>query len=87
MSAFMTIDCTAGSGIDNVSKDAQRIADMLGISVDFRFNDVHCVATPGGSAEYLAEEQQRQQARKLERPRDIRFASSRSRHPSVEAVS
>lgn len=77
MSAFMTIDCTAGSNIEHVSRDAQRIADMLGIGVDFRFNNVHCVAVPGGSAEHLAEEQQRQQSRKLERPMDHRFASSR----------
>jgi hypothetical protein len=76
MSSFVTIDCTAGSSIDRVSADAQRIADLLGISVDFRFNDVHCVAVPGGSADHLAEEQQRQQSRKLERPMDIRFARS-----------
>lgn len=76
MNAFITIDCTAGSAIDNVAADAQRIADMLGISVDFRFNDVHCVAAPGGNAELLSERQQHQQSRKLERPMDHRFASS-----------
>lgn len=76
MSAFLTIDCTAGSDIRHIADDAQRIADMLGISVDFRFNDVSCVAAPGGSASRLADAQQVQQSRKLERPYDTRFASS-----------
>lgn len=78
MSAFITLDCTGGSDIRHVSADAQRIADLLGVSVDFRFNDVHCVAAPGGSAEALADRQQAEQARKLSlaHPRDHKFASS-----------
>lgn len=79
MSAFLTIDCTAGTSIENMCADAQRIADLLGISVDFKFNDVHCVAPPGGSASLLADRQQHQHARKLERPMDHRFASSSER--------
>lgn len=76
MSTHLTIDCTAGTSIDTMAADAQRIADLLGVSVDFNFNDVHCVAAPGGSAGLLSAEQQRQQSRKLERPMDRRFASS-----------
>lgn len=77
MGAHITMDCTAGTSIDTMAADAQRVADLLGITVDFKFNDVHCVASPGGSAESLAAEQQEQQARKLTGPLDWKFAASR----------
>ena len=79
MSVFIKLECTAGTSIESASVDAQRVADMLGIAVEFNFNDVHCYVVPGGSAVALAEEQQKQQARKLSAPLDRRFASSRPR--------
>lgn len=77
MGAHVTLDCTAGTSIDTMAADAQRVADLLGITVEFKFNDVHCVASPGGSAERLAAEQQEQQRRKLTGPMDRKFAASR----------
>lgn len=71
----------AGSDIVNVSADAQRIADLLGVMVEFRFNDVLCMAAPGGDRSALASAQQEQQSRKLCSPRDQRFASSRVSAP------
>lgn len=81
MSAFITIDNTGGTDITNASEDAQRIADLLGIWVEFKFNDVKCYAAPGGSAEYLAQNQQHEQARALTRWGDSKRAySSRAPH-------
>jgi hypothetical protein len=77
MSAHIELHPHAGSDIVKVSADAQRIADLLGITIEFRFNDVLCMASPGGDAAALAERQQAEQARKLSGPYDRRFASSR----------
>lgn len=76
----------AGSDIVNVSADAQRIADLLGVTVKFRFNDVLCMAAPGGDGSALASAQQEQQARALRSPRDQRFASSHVFAPTTPST-
>lgn len=70
------MDVLGGAQIDATAQAAQRIADLLGISVTFSFNDVKCCAAPGGSADTLSERQQQEQARKLQHPSDRRFARS-----------
>jgi hypothetical protein len=52
-------------GIEEVAREAQRIADLTDRSVGFEFNSVRCVAWPGGSAEKLAELQQEAQRHQL----------------------
>lgn len=76
MSARLTIEVNAGTSIENASMDAQRIATLLGINCEFSFNDVKCLASPDGDYLLLAKRQQFEQARKLARPTDWRFASS-----------
>ena len=77
MSASIKIEIYAGTSIDDASRDAQWVADSLRIRCEFRFNDVKCVAVPGGNAARLAERQQREQSRKLTGPLDWRSASSK----------
>lgn len=77
MSATLSIEISAGSSIERAAEDAQRIADILRVNVEFSFNEVRCLAVPGGMPDVLAERQQQEQARKLTNPRDTRFASSR----------
>lgn len=76
MSAWLEIDITAGTSIETACADAQRISDILGINVEFKFNGVKCFAGIGGNADLLAERQQWQQSRKLEGPFDTRLARS-----------
>lgn len=76
MSGHIEYHPRAGSDIRKVAADAQRVADLLGIAIEFRFNEVRCVAAPSGDAAFLAERQQVEQARKMEFPYDRRFASS-----------
>lgn len=78
MSASLAIEIHAGSSIDSASADAQRIADLLGITCVFEFNDVRCIALPGGDASLLAERQQEEQSRKLTAPYDYRRANSKA---------
>ncbi len=42
-----------GSEIANACGDAIRLADKLEQCVEFYFNEVHCMATPGGSHQVL----------------------------------
>lgn len=85
--ATLTIEISAGTSIETASADAQRIATLLGVNCEFKFNGVTCLAAPGGDSALLAKRQQFEQSRKLERPLDHRFASSSShvRHASDEA--
>ena len=77
MSASINLEITAGTAIETASADAQRVADMLGINCEFKFNDVKCLALPGGSASQLAERQQAEQGRKSKHPHDYKFCTSR----------
>jgi hypothetical protein len=76
MSAWIILDITAGTSIETACADAQRVSDILGINVEFKFNGVKCFAGIGGNAELLAKRQQWQQSRKLEGPLDTRLAHS-----------
>lgn len=44
---------TPGAALDDVAADSQHIADVLGAAVEFQFNGMRCLATPGGKAETL----------------------------------
>lgn len=81
MSAFLKIEIHAGTSIDGASSTAQRVANLLGISVEFDFNAVRCVAVPRGDDILLARRQQFEQGRKLDGPLDSRFASSNPKIP------
>jgi len=48
-----------GARYYDTCRTAQHIADVLRVYVAFVFNDVHCMALPDGSAEWLAQELQR----------------------------
>lgn len=76
MAGFVKIDFTAGTGINRAALDAQRVADILGLTVEFSFNDVECWASPNGDAVLLAERQQEEQRRELRSPMDRRLARS-----------
>jgi hypothetical protein len=57
----LTLENFACESIADVAAEAQRIADTLDRSVGFTFNQVRCVALPGGKAETLAKMQQEAQ--------------------------
>lgn len=82
MGASLTLEITPGCSIERACEDAQRVANMLHIDVEFDFNGVRCLARPQGYAELLAERQQAEQDRKPRFPRDTKFASSDPRHPA-----
>lgn len=76
MSAWLTLEFIAGEPIETACKDAQRVSDILGVNVEFKFNGVKCFASIGGGADVLAQRQQKEQARELDGPFDTRFARS-----------
>ena len=76
MGAKLTVEMYPGCSIERASEDAIRIAYILGIDIEFSFNGVRCVASPGGSSQKLAERQQAEQARKSTGPYDRKFAHS-----------
>ncbi len=76
MSAWLTLDFSAGTSIETACEDAQRVSDILGVNVEFKFNGVKCFAGIGGKADVLAQRQQKEQARKLDGPLDTRLARS-----------
>ena len=51
----MAFEPITGSDPKHLAVSAQRIADQLGIKVEYDFNGVRCVAWPGGSAQNLHE--------------------------------
>lgn len=52
----LRVEFNPGDDIRNASEDAQCLADRLGVTVDFKFNTVTCIASPGGTATMLADE-------------------------------
>ena len=84
MAATIKIDFDAGSSIDLASADAVRIANLLGIGVEFSFNEVECLALPNGDATHLAKRYMDEVTRKLAFPRDTRRAITSPRH--IEAA-
>lgn len=71
----MSIVPAPGAHIDRTSADAQRVADILGINIDFSFNGVKCRAVPGGCAKALVSRHNSEFGRR-EGP-SFKFASSR----------
>ena len=51
MSAYLTIEFTAGDDIGSAFKEAVDIADRLKIRVQFNFNGCLCLVSPGGDPE------------------------------------
>lgn len=76
MGAILKVEMYGGCTIERACEDACRVANRLGIDVEFDFNGVRCLASPQGSSTLLAERQQAEQNRELRHPRDRRFASS-----------
>lgn len=81
MSGHIEFHPHAGSAIERTSADAQRIADLLGVAVEFSFNEVLCIAGVGGSADRLVEAFKVEIGRKLVGRFDRRFASSTTTRP------
>lgn len=78
MDISMSIDLLAGTSIATACSEAQRIADMLRVSIKFRFNGVECAAVPGGNPVLLAERWGEQ----LKHPEGLfKFASSKQEAP------
>lgn len=42
--------------LDDLSRDAQRIADLLGVCAEFDMNGTICMAIPGGDPKKLQQE-------------------------------
>ena len=73
MSAVIKMDHLAGTGIERACEDACRVANMLGVGVEFAFNGVRCLAWPQGSSDDLADKWEKELGRKLKSPHDSRF--------------
>lgn len=55
MSAIsMTVEVLAGTSIEDAASAAVELATRTGVTVRFKFNDVHCSAHPNTSADTLA---------------------------------
>jgi len=44
-----------GTSIENASKEAMRVSQMLNVCVEFNFNGVTCIAMPNGTPHMLSE--------------------------------
>lgn len=55
MAAHLKIEFLAGQDIDGACREAIRIANVLGVTVDFSFNGVEVMAKPGVCPKELAE--------------------------------
>ena len=69
---YLTLSGLAGDDIKHSARTMVRIANLLHIAVDSKFNDVTLLANPGGSAEQLINEYTEQSKLK----RTFKFASS-----------
>lgn len=75
-SASLAIEIYPGADIRAASVHACVIASKLGIDIEFDFNGVRCLASPGGDPVVLAENQQAEQCRESRGPMDRRFANT-----------
>jgi len=50
---WLNIEISPGSDIKNASEDAIALATKLGVTVWFRFNEIHCGACPNGNPDLL----------------------------------
>lgn len=51
---YLNLEAQPGTDIRVACKEAQSLAERLGVVVKFGFNGVTCMAVPGGSSEELA---------------------------------
>lgn len=87
MGAKIKIEIDAGCSIDRACEDAQHVADLLHICVEFGFNGVACFASPGGHPKVLAEAWEREIGRELITPLDRRSAHSIDRRRQIKMAS
>lgn len=52
----LKLEPTLGLSLDDLSRDAQRIADLLGVCAEFDMNGTICMAIPGGDPKKLQRE-------------------------------
>lgn len=45
--AILPLEFLAGTSIEQAAEDAQKVANLLRVGVQFEFNGVTCVAAPG----------------------------------------
>ena len=57
-----------GAHVETTAADMQRLADLLGVCVDLKFNDIAMHAMPGGSADWLVKNWHRAIEQKLPYP-------------------
>jgi hypothetical protein len=63
----------AGTDIDRACSEAVKLADHLWINVEFRFNDVVCLAQPGDKASHIVDSFHKEATKK----HGYKFASDR----------
>ena len=51
----LTLEATAGTSVNQAAVEMTRVANLLGLVVDCRFNDVDLTANPGGDPDLLAD--------------------------------
>ena len=64
----MKIEFNAGNSIENAFEDAIELANRVGCTMEFKFNDVTCLAYPGDNPKTGAEAYYDQLKRKLKYP-------------------
>lgn len=47
-SIYLEVKFVGGTDIEQAAREACELADRLGITIDFKFNDVRCMAHPDG---------------------------------------
>lgn len=53
MNLHLNVEVLGGSSIHDACKEACDLADRINVTVDFKFNDITCIAHPGIDAESL----------------------------------
>lgn len=55
INGWIKIELLAGTSIEDAAKDACELAERIQYNVDFTFNGVRCMASPGGRYTKLVE--------------------------------
>lgn len=74
---ILILEALAGDHILKCGDDAQRVADLLGITAKFEFNGVTCLAFPGGSGSDLVKSFDAELRRRITDKNSRRAAYSR----------
>ena len=73
----LKVEISPGTDIQEASREACKLATLIGVDVDFDFNGCLCIAQPNAKAEDLIGEYYLS----LNSGRDYRMAFARSRNP------